>query len=154
MHIERLKIKEFRNLKDFEIQFTQAVSALEKVDNEPREFKSHAVIGQNGAGKSNLLEAIITIFRDLDLNNAAAIDYEMDYTLRGHRICLTAVSGKKPKVVINNQRSSAGALAEHARAYLPSHVFTYYSGKNERIEQLFQAHQKRFTGFCARIRMN
>lgn len=145
MHIERLKIKEFRNLKDFEIQFTQVVPASEKADNEPLEFNSHAVIGQNGSGKSNLLEAIITIFRDLDLNNAAALGYEMDYTLRGHNIRLTAVSGKKPKVIINGQRSSAGALAEHAREYLPSHVFAYYSGKNERIEQLFQAHQKRFT---------
>jgi recombinational DNA repair ATPase RecF len=57
---------------------------LEDPNGESREFNSHAVIGQNGTGKSNLLEAMITIFRDLDLNNAAALDYEMDYTVRGH----------------------------------------------------------------------
>ncbi|MDD2389670.1 MAG: AAA family ATPase [Desulfobacterales bacterium] len=142
MHIQRLKIRDFRNLKDFEISFTPST---EDPDGGRRNFNSHAVIGQNGSGKSNLLEAIITIFRDLDLNNAASLDYEMDYSLRGHSINLVAASGKKPKVVIDAERSSAVALAEHAREYLPSHVFAYYSGKNERIEQLFQAHQKRFT---------
>lgn len=145
MHIERLKIREFRNLKDVEIHFTRRMPAAADTTDESRKFNSHAVIGQNGSGKSNLLEAMITIFRDLDLNNAATLDYEMDYTVRGNQINLAAEAGKKPKVMINDQRSSATALAEHAREYLPSHVFVYYSGKNERIENLFQAHQKRFT---------
>jgi len=142
MHIDKLKIADFRNLKDFEIAFT---SSAETADGEFREFKSHAIIGRNGSGKSNFMEAIITIFRDLDLNNAASFDYEMEYGIREHQVKLVAVAGKKPAVVIDGERSSATALAKHAKKYLPSHVFTYYSGKNERIEQLFQAHQKRFT---------
>ena len=142
MHIDKLKIADSRNLKDFEIAFT---SSAETADGEFREFKSHAIIGRNGSGKSNFMEAIITIFRDLDLNNAASFDYEMEYGIREHQVKLVAVAGKKPAVVIDGERSSATALAKHAKKYLPSHVFTYYSGKNERIEQLFQAHQKRFT---------
>jgi recombinational DNA repair ATPase RecF len=142
MHLQRLKIKDFRNLKDFEIVFTESIA---ENDGEKREFKSHAIIGQNGAGKSNLMEAIITLFRDLDLNNAASLDYELDYTIRSHRIEISAEHGKKPAVTIDGERSTATTLAEHAREYLPSHVFTYYSGKNARIERLFQAHQKRFT---------
>ncbi|MCP4700397.1 MAG: AAA family ATPase [Gammaproteobacteria bacterium] len=142
MHLQRLRIKKFRNLKDFEIAFTPSA---EDANGVKRDFKSHAVIGQNGSGKSNLMEAIIIIFRDLDLNNAASLDYELDYRVRGHGVQIKAIEGKKPAVVINGKRSSATALAEHAREYLPSHLFTYYSGKNERIEQLFQAHQKRFT---------
>ena len=31
-----------------------------------------------------------------------------------------------------------------ARKYLPSHLFTYYSGKSERLEALFREHQERF----------
>jgi len=142
MHIQRLKIGNFRNLKDFEISFTPST---DDPDGGRRDFNSHAVIGPNGSGKSNLLEAIITIFRGLDLNNTASLDYEMDYSLRGHSISLAAASGKKPNVTIDGESSSAVALAEHAREYLPSHVFAYYSSENERIEQLFQAHQKRFT---------
>jgi hypothetical protein len=144
MHIERLKIKQFRNLKDFEILFTRSGPAPEDSLAQPLEFKSHAIIGQNATGKSNFLEALIIIYQDLDLNNAAAFEYEMEYSVRGHRIQLEAASGKKPKVIVNGERLSASYLSDHAKEYLPSHVFVYYSGKNERIEQLFQAHQKRF----------
>jgi len=77
-----LKIKEFRNLKDFEIRFAQTGQAPEGSFEETLEYKSHAVIGQNATGKSNFLEALIIIFRDLDLNNAAAFEYEMDYNDR------------------------------------------------------------------------
>lgn len=31
-----------------------------------------------------------------------------------------------------------------ARTFLPSHIFAYYSGKNERMECLFQDHQRQF----------
>jgi len=142
MHLSRLTITDFRNLKDLNINFN-------RYDDKPyfddkKEFKSHAVIGQNGSGKSNLIEALIIIFRDLDLNNQAEFDYEMDYFIRNHKIEIKAKGGKSPLVVINGKRSSAKKLADHAREYLPSHIFTYYSGRNERIEQLFQAHQSRF----------
>lgn len=139
MHLHRLKITAFRNLRDFEIAFDPGGTA-------PGErFNSHAVIGQNGSGKSNLLEALVTIFRDLDLNEPASLDYELDYTVRSHRVEVRAQRGKTPKVTIDGETSSARKLAEHDREYLPSHVFAYYSGKSERMEALFQAHQHRFT---------
>jgi hypothetical protein len=143
MHLQRIKLPLFRNLKDFEITFTERVDAPNAEDGQ-RTFNSHAVIGANGAGKSNLIEAIIIIFRDLDLYQPASFDYEMDYSLRGHQIQLTAVNGKRPTVMIDGRRGSAKHLSDEAREYLPSNVFVYYSGKNDRIEQLFKAHQKRF----------
>jgi DNA repair exonuclease SbcCD nuclease subunit len=143
MHLQRIKLPVFRNLKDFEIAFTESVEDP-TVEGGQRTFNSHAVIGTNGAGKSNLIEAIIIIFRDLDLNQPAIFDYEMDYTIRGHQIKITALSGKRPTVTIDGQRGSAKQLSDEARKYLPSNVFVYYSGKNDRIEQLFKAHQRRF----------
>lgn len=71
MHLQRLKIPNFRNLRDFEITF----AANADVNGESRRLRSHAVIGQNGSGKSNMIEAIVTIFRDLDLNEPTAFDY-------------------------------------------------------------------------------
>jgi predicted ATPase len=143
MHLQRIKLPLFRNLKDFEITFTECVDDP-NVKGGQRTFNSHAVIGANGAGKSNLIEAIIIIFRDLDLYQPASFDYEMDYSLRGHQIQITAVNGKRPTVIIDGKRGSAKQLSDSAREYLPSNVFVYYSGKNDRIEQLFRAHQKRF----------
>jgi recombinational DNA repair ATPase RecF len=49
MHLSRLKIREFRNLRDFEITFTPSA---QDADGVTLDFKSHAVIGQNGSGKS------------------------------------------------------------------------------------------------------
>jgi len=146
MHIERLKISSFRNLLDFEIAFTRSAR---DADGAEREFKSHAVIGQNGSGKSNLLEAIITIFRDLDLNATSTLDYEMDYETSDrdgvkHHIELKAQEGKRPSVTINGRKSSSREIVENPNTYLPAHIFAYYSGKNERVEQLFQQHLQRF----------
>ena len=143
MHLKRIMLPLFRNLKDFEITFTESVEDP-NVESGKRTFNSHAVIGTNGAGKSNLIEAIIMIFRDLDLYQPASFAYEMDYIIRDHQIKLMALSGKRPTVIIDGKRGSAKQLSEEAREYLPSNVFVYYSGKNDRIEQLFKAHQQRF----------
>ncbi|MBF6650189.1 AAA family ATPase [Methylobacter sp. BlB1] len=141
MFIRRLKIKEFRNLKDFEIAFSETAQLPA---GETKALKSHAIIGQNGSGKSNLLEVIITIFRDLDLDNVASLDYEMEYELRGHVINLEAMKGKKPKVLIDGEKSSTKIITDNPHTYLPAHIFAYYSGKNQRIEELFYPHLERF----------
>lgn len=155
MHLSRLKIGEFRNLRDFEITFTPSAKDGDGV---VRDFKSHAVIGQNGSGKSNMLEAIVMIFRDLDLNEAASLDYSLEYSIRGFEIAISAKKGTFPDVTIDGQPHEAWELSDmhrnnpktgeiergHARLYLPSHIFTYYSGKNQRLEELFQRHQEHY----------
>lgn len=144
MHLSRLKIREFRNLRDFEITFTPSAK---DADSDERDFKSHAVIGQNGSGKSNMIEAIVTIFRDLDLNQKTEFDYELDYWCRGHFI---KVDGKIGRVQVLDAEEPASRdhpishLSRNARKYLPNHVFAYYSGRSERIEAIFQQHQQRF----------
>jgi predicted ATPase len=146
MYLERLKIRSFRNLQDFEIAFTRHA---QDADGTQREFKSHAIIGQNGSGKSNMIEAVVTIFRDLDLNQRTAFAYELDYRCRGHRVQVNAME-EKGRVTVSEHDTketkefALSHLQRHSRRYLPSHVFAYYSGRNERIETLFQQHQKRF----------
>ena len=55
MKLDKLWIKDFKNLKDFTIDFDV-------------EQKTTVLIGHNGTGKSNLIEALVIIFRDLDLD--------------------------------------------------------------------------------------
>lgn len=146
MQLERLQIQNFRNLRDFEITFSRsATDAAGTV----REFKSHAVIGQNGSGKSNMMEAIVTIFRDLDLNQSTQFSYKLDYTCRGHRIQINAMEEKGEALITDQDadkpvKRALSYLQRYSKKYLPSHVFAYYSGRNERIESLFQQHQQRF----------
>jgi predicted ATPase len=71
MRIDRLALTEFRNLIDFEVDFDQTSSR-------------QVVVGRNGVGKSNLLEALTRIFRDLDLEEDSDFGYEIEYLCNGH----------------------------------------------------------------------
>ena len=160
MQLRYLAIPSFRNLRGVAIDFAthlepQLGSASQA---EPKAIRSHALIGQNGTGKSNLIEALITIFRDVDLDRDAAFDYTLEYEIRGHvvRIQADLAKQRRPFVWVDGDRVGQDYLNKNdppektprderrGPRLLPSHVFAYYSGRNERIEALFQDHQKRF----------
>lgn len=147
MQLLYLAIPAFRNLHELEIHFNTHFAptpGVPEVDS-PRPIRSHALIGENGVGKSNLIESLITIFRDLDLDNDAAFDYTLKYEIRGHQVHIQADTGKqkRPFVWVDGRQQSQSYLKNN-RELLPSHIFAYYSGHNTRIEQLFQEHQRRF----------
>ena len=144
MNLKRIKIDDFRNLKNFEITFTHF--ELDVNTGEEKEIKTHAIIGQNGAGKSNLIEAIITIFRDLDLKQLASFSYELDYNIRNHNIELKAKKDEEPIINVFDKKGTMIDISKNElnKRFLPTYIFSYYSGKNERIEELFQEHQQYF----------
>ncbi|MBB2777831.1 UNVERIFIED_ORG: putative ATPase [Comamonas terrigena] len=160
MQLRHLAIQKFRNLRGLVIDFaTHLEPRPGAVDTAaPKAIRSHALIGQNGTGKSNLIEALITIFRDIDLDRDAAFDYTLEYEIRGHvvRIQADLAKQRRPFVWVDGERVSQDYLNKNdppdktprderrGPRLLPSHVFAYYSGRNERIEALFQDHQKRF----------
>ena len=160
MQLQRIRIPAFRNLRDLDIVFDSHLqpAAGAPADAEPKPIRSHALIGQNGTGKSNLIEALITIFRDVDLDREAAFDYSLEYSIRGHTVRIEADTAKqkRPFVWVDGERVNQEYLIkndppgkepfDHRRGprLLPTHIFAYYSGRNERIEALFQEHQRRF----------
>ncbi len=159
MQLRYLAIPQFRNLRNLEVNFaTEMVPGASTTTSEPKSIRSHALIGQNGTGKSNLIEALITLFRDVDLDREAAFDYTLEYEIRGHivRIQADTAKQKRPYVWVDGDRVSQEYLIKNdppdkvpqdkrrGPRLLPTHIFAYYSGRNERIEQLFQEHQRRF----------
>lgn len=147
MQLLRIRIPVFRNLCDLDIAFETHLQPIASApaDAPPNPIRSHALIGQNGTGKSNLIEALITIFRDVDLDREAAFDYTLEYNIRSRvvRIEADTAKQKRPYVWVDDKAESQGYLLKN-RELLPTHVFAYYSGRNERIETLFQEHQRRF----------
>ncbi|MGY2210012.1 AAA family ATPase [Pseudomonas rhodesiae] len=142
MQLQRIRIPTFRNLRNLDINFD---SHHQSTQVQAKAIRSHALIGQNGTGKSNLIEALITIFRDVDLDRDAAFDYSLEYSIRGHSVRIEAdtTKQKRPFVWVSGRAESQGHLLKN-RELLPSHIFAYYSGRNERMEALFQEHQRRF----------
>lgn len=133
MRIDRLKIKDFKNLKDFQIDIDE--SQLTSV-----------FIGRNGTGKSNLLEAIVIIFRDLDLGIVTKdFSFEIIYKCSGHTVQIKN-DGKENKQVffVNGKKLTRTAFYKQRKSYLPEHVFAYYSGPSNRLEKHFAKHQKQF----------
>jgi DNA repair ATPase RecN len=64
MRLDELTVGSFKNLRDFHVDFDESSPYT-------------VLVGGNGAGKSNLIEALALIFRHLDLNVPAPFDYHL-----------------------------------------------------------------------------
>jgi hypothetical protein len=59
------------------------------------------------------------------------------------RVQADTAKQKRPFAWVDDEAQSQGFPYKN-RELLPSHIFAYYSGRNDRIEGLFQEHQRRF----------
>jgi len=126
MRLERVYIDGFKNLKEAEL--TLDPSRLTTV-----------VIGQNGAGKSNFIKAIVEVFRFADLQRQEPrFRYELEYTLRGGKVKLSNLEGAL-LVFRDGVRVTRKELESNKKLYLPDLVFGYHSGGNRQLEQLSTA---------------
>lgn len=139
MRINRVYIEQFKNLNKFCIELDS--SQMNTV-----------LLGQNATGKSNFIEALVLIFKYLDLSKPANrkfpdfnywIDYKcyknnivVDYTGESYQIFLE----NNDKTVSYNKFFSKDGKSK----YLPKYVFTYYSGLSDRLDKIFWEHQKNF----------
>lgn len=132
MRIERLFVKGYGNRQSFEIS-------------PDADEKTTVILGRNGAGKSKLIEAIVEIFRDLEAEGSSAFYYELHYSIRDVLVEITSNPNGRPKlkIALNNKKSSAKYFFAEADKYLPKYVFSYYSGWNRRLEQLFDKPTKK-----------
>ncbi|MGC1684880.1 MAG: AAA family ATPase, partial [Candidatus Acidiferrales bacterium] len=82
MRIDRLTLADFRNLVDFEVDFDETSNR-------------QVIVGRNGVGKSNLLEALTWIFRDLDLEEDSEFGYEIEYLCNRHFVRVQSFQANK-----------------------------------------------------------
>lgn len=88
MKVDKLHIRSrFKNLENVTVEFDE--SHLMTV-----------VVGRNGSGKSNVLEALVAIFRNLDLGEAPPFSYELIYRL-GERHKPNQPSGRWLEITID-----------------------------------------------------
>ena len=135
MRIHKLIIEDYKNLNNFLVDFDEGSFTT-------------VLVGQNGTGKSNILEALILIFRDLDLDFHPSFKYQIEYKCRGNKVSIDADPRRKGNIInikVNDSKITHKKFNEQKRElYLPNYVFGYYSGQSSRMEMLFEAHQKKF----------
>lgn len=145
MKIKSLWVSEYKNLRNIDLKFKSDLITL--------------LVGQNGLGKSNLIEILTIIFRDLDL-----LENEDDYTAwsyyadKGHFEFIINFDCNNYDVIITIKKElfevkvkSIGTVQEYEilsftdfknrrKLFLPKYVIGYYSGENKRIKELIEKH--------------
>jgi len=129
MRLDRLSIPSYRNLRSFEIDFDESQSTT-------------VLLGRNGSGKSNLIEAIVEIFRELEVGSGPEFDYQLAYECLSHKISVThdrSKASRRLTIEVDGKRLSMKEFEARAHELLPAHVFGYYSGWGGRLERTFEA---------------
>jgi predicted ATPase len=145
MKLDKLDIDGFKNINKVHVDFDE--SSLSTV-----------LIGKNGSGKSNLLEAIAMIFRNLDLQEDPPFKYVLEYQIWNKHIQIdadparerdrTKVTVKQHRIsddkqlIVTEEKESFRSLKENGRQYLPNNVFGYYSGEIKRFSLVFEKHEE------------
>lgn len=151
---------QFKNLKDVTIDFDQ-------------DHWVTVLIGWNGTGKSNVLEALAIIFRDLIQDQRKpAFAYKLSYFMgightrmisidadpeRGNNFYIFNVKltsrSTRENVASSKAQNFDGELAGTVvtrkaflsdAANLPRYVFSYYSGESTRLRDVFQPYLKQY----------
>lgn len=88
----------------------------------------NALIGNNGSGKSNVIEALTRVF--IAVYNDSTVDfvYEIHYTISDNEIVLC---NKEKTVFLKNGKSVKKSEKETC---LPRSIFLYYCGETDRIQ--------------------
>lgn len=112
MKIKKLKIDGYKNL-DLKLEHTSDIVAI---------------IGNNGSGKSNLLESLSLIFKSLYTENYnLSFDYDIEY-----------LNSKNETIKINKSKSKLtfhkdDEVLVSIKDYLPKKVVAIYSGEEDRL---------------------
>jgi predicted ATPase len=141
MRLNEVMIDEFKNLRNLHLDFD---------DQSPYTV----LVGENGAGKSNFIEALTLIFRNLDLDTAAPFSYELKYQCRQRDIRVKAAKDQLPHFWVRADRHDDYRELSRKRfmdvdqagrpEYRPAFVFGYYSGPSDRLSTLYEKHRERY----------
>ena len=117
MKISKLKISGYKNLKNMEMDFEEDVSLI-------------AFIGDNGSGKSNVLEALTIIFSGLSMKEKISFDFEVEYYI-GQTKYLISNNAEVLSIFKNEKKiRKLDPLND-----LPPAIFLYYCGNTRRLEE-------------------
>ncbi len=115
MRLQKLKINtRFKNLEDFEIDFSNKEGIT-------------VLIGNNGSGKSTILEAISSVFAGLYNNRRnPSFEYELSFTKDTYNVEVK-FKGVSYETKVN------GAVTSLRPEHLPNPLIASYSGEESRL---------------------
>lgn len=125
MKLKNLRIKGFKNLTGIDGWFTLDFTNKDGIT---------VLIGNNGSGKSNVLEAISSIFTGLyklsSSNRQPNFQYEIEYKLRDKNF---KISNQEYRFEVDGNVITKEEFKGHQKDYLPYNVIASYSGEETRL---------------------
>jgi len=122
MKIEYIYIDGYKNLKKFEVQFNKGCSFI-------------ALIGNNGSGKSNILEALTIIFSSIQSEMPIEFIFQIKYQIDDNSFDITNRQG-----ALNISRNKKLLTKKEKIFAMPGTIFLYYSGETIRMKNLVSSH--------------
>ena len=115
-------LSDFRNLKGIELKFNTQTN-------------TYVLIGNNGAGKSSLLEAISSVFHSLfsGVNPVFEFHFILAYDYDGHKVSIANKPAKALKMTVDKEDVDRNGI----EPYLPQRIICNYSGEEMRIKHSF-----------------
>lgn len=134
MKIKYLWFSKYKNLEDITLNFSSDLITL--------------MVGQNGLGKSNLIEILTTIFKDLYSSETKdeilvvsrksdRSDYIIKYVCKDKNINIE-LRENSIILLVDDEHVSFEDFKANSNLYLPERIIGYYSGENRRIEDLIK----------------
>lgn len=121
MKLLRLHIQGFRNIDDLDLDLS-------------KQNGLSILIGNNGCGKSNILEAIVAIFAGLYSKSkrfTPTFDYDIEYTVQDQTVKI----GKHGDIILLNDVEVS--KKELSKLPLPKNVIACYSGETLRLQETY-----------------
>lgn len=146
MRVKRLIVSKYKNVEGLSLKFENHLISL--------------LVGKNGLGKSNLIEILALIFRELDQLETEQdfkdwayapdhFEYFIQYECRNSEMRILCREDKFE--VSRRQKGSSDAFAtidfnafkrNRGEEYLPQYIIGYYSGENKRIRQIIRPYEE------------
>ena len=152
MQISRLEIDNHKCLVDFKI-------LLSTIDG----GSSSILIGENGTGKSSMLESILNIIMSFESDSVErniGYSYRLDYIFAGSRYRIDEVEHKYRIEIDGEQQftGSMGSIREMLRKtkkrVFPSRVMVFYSGTNNNMYSQVKKINSRYVAKCKKALLN
>lgn len=148
MKIKSLWVSEYKNLKNIDLKFNSNLITL--------------LVGKNGLGKSNLIEVLGLVFKNLDLlkteedfifwsfDTRNTFQYTINYECYDDDILIECSTTSfsisiRPKDSEEDVEFKVLDLKDFIRdrktRYIPKYIIGYYSGENKRIRKVLREHE-------------
>src|SRR5262245_2114995 len=123
MKLRRLWVKGYKNLRECDIAFGQTHLIT-------------AVIGSNGSGKSNLIEALLSILIGVYFKKSPPFDFKLEFETQGRHVSLIGET-QRLSIAVDGEPLAVSRFAERlrdgpAQVFYPELTFVYYSGECQR----------------------